>query len=282
MTPEQHLALDRADAHGLGEPEIVIVADGAAASLLAAERIAARLRAAVEARGRADWATTGGSNPIGIYRAIMDGPLRDTIPWGRTHVWWGDDRYVPRDHPLSNVKPFDDIVLSIGEAEEGTGGGGPAGVPLPADHVHPFPTGEAIGRALGNDACAAALADELRAAGLPQVDGWPAFDLILVGIGGDGHLFSVFPRSPAIGAAELAMGIPAPTHIEPHVPRVTLNPTVLRAASDILVVVLGASKATILADVFGAWDPVRLPAQFARREGATWILDEAAAAQLPG
>ena len=263
-----------------GEPELIVVPDGAAASALAAERIANGLRSAVEARGRADWATTGGSNPIGIYRAIMDGPLRDAIPWELTHIWWGDDRFVPRDHPLSNVKPLDDILLRIGASEEGVAGGGPAGVPIGADHVHPFPAGEAIGRGQGTDACAAALADELRAAGLPTVDGWPSFDLILVGIGGDGHLFSVFPGSATIGSSELALGVPAPTHIEPHVPRVTLNPAVLTAARELLVVVLGESKAAIVGEVFGRAGPAPLPAQFARRAGATWILDEAAAAQL--
>lgn len=252
---------------GRSEPAIAVVVDGEAASLLAAERIAARLTAAVDQRGRADWATTGGSNPIGIYRAMVETPIGATIPWERTHVWWGDDRFVPREHPLSNVKPFDDILL-------------PA-VPLPLAQVHPFPTSLAIGRARDNHWCAASLASELGAAGLPEVAGWPSLDLILVGIGSDGHLFSVFPGSPAIGAAELALGIPAPTHIEPHVPRVTLNPAVLGSARELLVVVLGASKAALLTDVFGPWDPTRLPAQLARRAGATWILDEAAAARLP-
>lgn len=264
-----------------GEPEIVVVEDEATAALRAAEYIAARIQRAVGDRGRADWATTGGSNPVGIYRAMMETSIGASIPWAQTHVWWGDDRYVPRDHPLSNVKPFDDIVLRIGPAQAGTAGGGSAGVPLPLDQVHSFPTSDAIGAAHGNDWCARALAHELRAAGLPDREGWPSFDLILVGIGGDGHLFSVFPGSPAIDAPDLALGIPAPTHIEPRVPRVTLNPAVLGAARDLLVVVLGDSKADLLREVFGTWDPRRLPAQFARRAGATWILDEAAATRLP-
>ena len=91
----------------------------------------------------------------------------------------------------------------------------------------PFPTNEAIGRARGTAWCAATLADELRAAGLPEVDGWPSFDLLLLGIGGDGHLLSVFPDSPALDSAELGLAIPAPTHIEPHVERVTLNPAIV-------------------------------------------------------
>jgi 6-phosphogluconolactonase len=263
-----------------GEPTIVVVPDLAAASDAAAVHIGASLTRAVAARGRADWATTGGSNPIAIYRSIVDSPLRTSIPWGQVHVWWGDDRFVPRDHPLSNVKALDDILLGIGRAEEGTAGGGPAGVDLAVDHLHPFPCAEAIGRGLGAAWCATTLAADLRAAGLPSEGGWPSFDLLMLGLGGDGHLFSVFPGSPAIGAPDLGMAIPAPTHIEPHVERVTLNPAVIGAATDVLMVATGESKATILAEIFGAWDPSRLPGQLARRAGATWILDAAAASRI--
>lgn len=265
------------------EPERIVVPDPGTAAEVAADRIAAILSRAVAARGRADWATTGGSSPVGIYRRLARDPLRGAIPWGDVHVWWGDDRYVPRDHPASNVKAFDDILMGIAGAEEGTAGGGPSGVPLPIANVHPFPTGEAIGRSLGAGWCAATLAAALRGAGLDALDGWPIFDLILLGIGADGHLLSVFPGSPALDSTELAMAIPAPTHIGPHLERVTLNPEVIAAAREVIVVVGGADKAAVLTQVFGPErDPRRWPAQLARRAGATWILDEAAAAGLPG
>jgi 6-phosphogluconolactonase len=197
-------------------------------------------------------------------------------------VWWGDDRFVPRDHPLSNVKPLDDILLAIGLTEEGVAGGRAPGVPLLQANLHPFRTGEAIGASHGPAWCAASLADELRDARLATDGGWPVFDLVLLGIGADGHLLSVFPGSAALGAAELAMAIPAPTHIEPRVERVTLNPAVIGAARRVLVVATGAAKAAVLADVFGeTHDPSRWPAQLARRGGATWILDAGAAASLP-
>ena len=174
-------------------------------------------------------------------------------------------------------------MLGISAAEEGTAGGGYTGVPIPIENIHPFPIGEAIGEGRGAAWCAATLADELRAAGLPAVDGWPAFDLILLGIGVDGHLLSVFPGSPALDTTELALAIPAPTHIEPHVERVTLNPAVVGAAVGVVVVVTGAEKASIIPSIFGSdQDPHRWPAQLALRAGATWILDEAAASGLPG
>jgi len=263
------------------EPEIVVVADEAAAAEAAA-RIATALGDAIELRGRADWVTTGGSNPVGIYQRLVAPPLADAVQWSAIHVWWSDDRYVPRDHPESNVKAFDDIMLGISGAEEGTAGGAHAGVPIPIENVHPFRTGEAIGRGLGAADCAAQLAQELRSAGLPAVDGWPAFDLVLLGVGGDGHILSVFPGSPALDAKELALGIPAPTHIGPHLERVTLNPALVGVAGTVLVVVTGADKASMMATIFGSErDPRRWPAQLVRRAGATWILDEAAASGLP-
>jgi len=251
--------------------DVVVLADARAVASEAADRIAAALRRAVGARGRADWATTGGSMAPAIYRRLAADPYRGTIPWSLVHVWWGDDRYVPRDHPLSNVKPLDDILL-VGALRP---------VPLPIDNLHPFPTTLAIGGAHGAAWCAAELAAELRDAGLERSDGWPVFDLVTLGIGGDGHVLSVFPGSAALESSELAMAIPAPTHIEPQIERVTLNPAVLRAARRVLVVVSGAGKASVLADIFGSErDPSRWPAQLARRAGAIWIVDSAAAERL--
>ena len=87
-----------------GEPEIVILPDGEAASALrwCTDRRRRSWRA-VEARGVAHWVTTGGSTPGPIYRALAREPLRDSVPWKRVHLWWGDDRWVPPDDPLSNT-----------------------------------------------------------------------------------------------------------------------------------------------------------------------------------
>ena len=267
----------------MNEPEVVVLANEERAAARAAARIAAALAGAVAARGRADWVTTGGSALVARYRRLAAEPLVDTIPWGNIHVWWTDDRYVPRDHPLSNVKPFDDVLLDIADAEEGTSSGRHPRVPLHFENIHPFRTGEAIGRGAGAAWCAAALADELRAAGLPEQDGWPVFDLIVLGVGADGHILSVFPGSAAFDSTELALAIPAPTHIEPHVERVTLNPAVVSVARQVIVVAHGMEKAPVMREIFGPErDPRRWPAQLARREGAVWILDDDCASELPG
>lgn len=268
-----------------GDPELLVLADRGAVAAEAADRIASVLAESVRQRGRADWATTGGSLAPPIYRRLAVKPLRDLVPWREVHVWWGDDRYVPRDHPLSNVKPFDDILMAIAYTQGGQVALGESGqampVPIPHDNLHPFPTSVAIGEARGAGWCAAELARNLRAAGLEQAGGWPVFDLVVVGVGADGHLLSVFPGSDAFSSDELALAIPAPTRIEPHVERVTLNPRVLETARTILVVADGDAKAPVLLEALhGDRDPARLPVQLARRSNAVWILDDAAAGDL--
>lgn len=249
---------------------LLVVPDAAAVATMTAERIAIALTAAVRRRGRADWATTGGSTAPDIYRHLIADPSRTEVPWADVHLWWGDDRFVPRDHPLSNILPVDRILLDPDD-----------GVALPPEHVHPFRTTEAIGAGLDAAWAAAALAGELASADVPARDGWPAFDLVVVGVGGDGHLLSVFPESPAFDSTAWALAIPAPTHIDPQVERMTLNPAVIGAAGEVLVAASGHAKAPVLRDIFGAAaDPRRWPAQLARRPGATWILDEAAAALI--
>ena len=252
-----------------GWPRVITEPDAAAAGRTAAALIAETLATAVAVRGRADFATTGGSAPVGIYRALAASPLREAMPWDATHVWWGDDRFVPREHELSNVKPLDDVLLRDGAA------------PIPAANLHPFPVARTLAAGEDEAWCASELAGELRTAGLERQDGWPVFDLVLLGVGGDGHILSVFPGSVAFTSDRWALPIPAPTHIEPHVPRVTLHPNVVTVARAVLVVALGGSKAATVRHVLrDPFDPERLPAQLTRRPGSTWVIDEAAASEL--
>jgi 6-phosphogluconolactonase len=256
-----------------GEPEIVVAAGPDEAAADAAERIAAALIAAIERRGRADFCTTGGNTPIPIYRLLSQSPLVDSIPWQHVHIWWGDDRFVPRGHPESNVTALDDVLLG--------GDGSTGGAPLPSANIHPFPTNTALAQYRDTDWCAARYAEEL-AAQLPIVDGnWPGFDLILVGVGDDGHVLSCFPNSPTLDSMAWTMAVPAPSHIGPHLPRITINPRLLEAAP-VLVVTWGESKAEALGNVFGETrDERRWPVQRTRRTGGFWIVDEAAATQIP-
>jgi 6-phosphogluconolactonase len=272
------------------EPAIIVRPTPEAVSALAADLIVASLRGAIAERGRAHFATTGGSSPIGIY-SVLASTLRDRVDWSRVEFWWGDDRFVPRDHALSNVQAADAILF---DSSQFAGQSGnlvegidvqeelEPGLSVPAANIHPFPCGEAIAHARGTDWCAARYAELIRGAGLPLARGYPVFDVFLVGVGTDGHLLSVFPGSDAFDRAEWTMAVPAPTHIEPHVPRVTMNPAILGVARTVLTVVTGATKADAIGRIFSTERDVRsLPAQLVRRSGATWILDAAAAAQLP-
>jgi 6-phosphogluconolactonase len=253
-----------------GEPEILVLDSPDDCAAVAAERIAGILAAAVNERGRAHWATTGGSTPAGIYRHLSQPPLRDTVPWEQVHIWLGDERFVPRSDDWCNARIGDRDLVAAG-----------AGTELGRTTIHAWPVDRAL--AEGRDAawCAVAYIEAMREAGVAFAGGQPVMDVVLVGIGPDGHLLSVFPGSEAFETEVPAMAIPAPTHIAPKVERITLNPRVLAVGRTVMAVAHGRSKAEILAEIFGPdHDPRRLPAQLARHDGAVWLLDRASAARL--
>jgi 6-phosphogluconolactonase len=267
--PRQTTGEDRPDIER-GEPELVVRPNEAAAARAAAEGIADVLAAAIETRGLATWATTGGSAPGPIYRELVSPPLRDRVDWERVDLWFGDDRFVPRDDPLSNVRLVDSILVAPG-----------SGVPIRPERVHPVPVDAVLREGGGPAAAARRYATEL-AVSVPTAEGWPRFDLVIVGIGPDGHVLSVFPGSATLGAPETVLAVPAPTHVEPHVPRVTLNAAMLDVAPELFAVAFGPSKSGILGTIFGpVRDEVRWPSQRVRRAGAVWFLDAAAAADMP-
>ncbi len=264
----------------MGQPgEVAVLADADALAAAAATRLTAWLGEAVAARATAHVALTGGSSATGLYRELRNLPA-GTLDWTRVHLWWGDDRYVPLDHPYSNAGSAY-AMLGIGEVAD-AGVALAAAVPLPTANVHPIPTDAAIRSGLGAGHAAERYADEV--SGLLPLDeaGRPAFDVILLGMGPDGHILSVFPGSEALGVdVPLVMAIPAPSHVEPHVERVTLTPGVLEAARHVLVMVSGTAKAEMVRQVLrGERDPRRWPAQLAVLPKATWLLDSGSAARL--
>lgn len=269
-------------------PELRILKTPEAVAGAAAGEIARLLVAAIAGRGVAHWATTGGSAAPGIYRELRVAPLRDLVAWDRVHVWWGDDRLVPADHPLSNVLPLEQVLLDSGGDETGSGAtsadvdAAGAGVRIPAANLHAVPVAAAIAHGGGGTWAAERYAEALRASG-PAADatGTPVFDVVVLGVGPDGHVLSVFPDSAVWDEPGVCAAVPAPTHVEPHVPRVTLHPRVLAAARRVLVVSTGASKADVLARAWTGDDVRDLPVRATRAANAVWLLDEAAAAGLP-
>ena len=272
--------------------KLIVLPDDAAVGHEAATRTVAGLRAGIALSGAAHLALTGGSSAMPIYRALARDPFREAIDWHAVHFWWGDDRFVPRDHPESNSGMASRLLFGApafsGESGIGAEGTDAESGDYPAlivdvDKVHPIDNEGAIAAGAGPEWAAAAYANEI-ASFMPESDnGVPIFDVFLAGVGPDGHCLSVFPHSPALDAsAALVMGIPAPTHVEPHLPRVTLIPKVMDAAGVVIMVVIGDNKADVMATVLaGERDPSRWPAQTAILDNAVWILDEGAAAKLP-
>ncbi|HEY8198641.1 MAG TPA: 6-phosphogluconolactonase [Candidatus Limnocylindrales bacterium] len=249
---------------------LVVVSDAGAVAEAAADRVVAVLGGAIEMRGVAHLALTGGSSAAALYEALLDPIRRSAVDWPRVEAWWGDDRLVDRSDPHSNVLAAQPIL----EPEHGLG--------LDPRRVHPFPID--VAAAGGHEAAwvAETYAARLRERLPSDLAGDPILDLVLLGMGGDGHMLSVFPGSPALEpGTPIVMAVPAPTHIEPHLARVTINPRLVAAARAVLVMCSGAAKADRLAEVLeGPIDPRLLPAQVACGANATWIVDRAAASGL--
>jgi len=255
----------------MSDPTVRILNNADSVAEAAADRVIEAATTAVAARGVFQLCTTGGSTPAALYRALREPSRTIRMPWGETQIWFGDDRFVPRADPLSNVAPLDAQLLGAG-----TDG---ALSPLASSAVHPWPT-----TAADAPSAVGAYLAELRSAGVPHTPtGFPIFDLVLIGIGSDGHCLSVFPGSPlALEGAPVAAGVPAPTHIEPHVPRLSFSLGMVSSAREVLALAPGAGKAEALARIFSsATAVIEAPAKAALIPTATWLLDTASAANLP-
>ncbi len=237
--------------------------DAGALADAAAREFARRATQAIRARGRFVVALSGGSTPRRMFARLAEPPLRDEIDWSRVHVFWGDERAVPPDHPDSNYRMASETLL--------------ARVPVPAEQIHRM-TADAP------DLDAAALEYErllARAVGVDQDGPPPRFDWILLGMGADGHTASLFPDTQALVVDERwVVANPVP---KLGADRMTFTAGLINAARAVTFLVAGDDKAAVLAEVLeGARAPRRLPSQLvAPTEGElVWMLDEAAAAKL--
>lgn len=222
----------------------------AAALAAAAAAIGAHASAAIEERSAFSIALTGGGMARDLY-PLLAGDARNLVDWSRTHAWWGDERAVPPDHPESNYRLAWDLLLSR--------------VSIARDNVHRMPADDP---------------DPERAAREHEGTIPARFDLVLLGLGGDGHICSLFPGHAAVRERERRVlvvdGSP-----KPPARRMTLTPPVLESARNLLVVAYGEEKADAVAAAFvPEGDPVEVPARLAR--GGTWIVDRAAASRMDG
>jgi 6-phosphogluconolactonase len=232
------------------------VADPAAMAKAAAERVIARMS---ENPGRIAICLTGGSSPKQLYQLLGTDAYRDRIAWERVHWFIGDERFVPADDPLNNMAVAREIFLDQC---------------APASNIHPIPTSTAD--PADPDRGAALCEGELKSFyGADALDpARPLFDLVLMGVGPDGHTASLFPGYPALDeTTRWAVGVPK-ANVEPFVPRITLTLPALASCREMLFEVAGADKRAILTRVFAGEN---LPANRARSGGETiWLVDQAA------
>lgn len=224
---------------------VIVMAEELFASA-AATWIADLINAAIDERGDCSLALCGGHTPERVHEDLAARPIR----WAQVAVYFGDERAVPPDHPDSNFGMARRTLLDH--------------VPVPFDRVH----------RMAADRPDLAVSAEDYARLLPT-----CLDVLLLGLGPDGHTASLFPGSPAVlETGRMVVAVPPPP-IEPRVRRMTITPPVIQAARNVVVLVTGPDKAAVMARVLdGPSDPAALPAQIARR--GTWIVDRAAASQL--
>jgi 6-phosphogluconolactonase len=232
---------------------VITVADAKSLARAAADRIMARIAANGD---RVAICLTGGSSPKQLYQLLATDTYRSQIPWQRVHWFIGDERFVPADDPLNNMGMARRTFLDLC---------------APAANVHAIPTDIA-----DPEEAARHYESELQSFyGVDQLDSArPLFDVVLMGVGPDGHTASLFPGYPAMGETERWVVGVAQAHVEPFVPRVTLTLPALSSCREMLFEVSGADKRAILTRVLAGEN---LPANRAHSMGETiWLVDKAA------
>jgi 6-phosphogluconolactonase len=239
--------------HSPPKMEVITVSDATALAKAGAERVIARI---ADNSGRVAICLTGGSSPKQLYQLLATDTYRGRIPWHRVHWFIGDERFVPESDPLNNMAMARQAFLDSC---------------APPANVHAIPTDTA-----NPDEAARRYEAELKSFyGAETLNAArPLFDLVLLGVGPDGHIASLFPTYPAVEETRhWVVGVPK-AHVDPFVPRVSLTLPALGSCREMLFVAGGSGKRAILTRVFGGEN---LPANRAHSTGETiWLLDTAA------
>lgn len=240
-------------------PNILIFDTAEEVARAAADRFVEITREAIEKQGQMSVALAGGSTPKRVYELLASDDYIGLVPWPKVHLFFGDERCVPSDHPDSNYRMANEAMISR--------------VPIPKQNVHMIVgRGDAAGNArLYEDELASFFGDER----------WPRFDLVMLGMGDDGHTASLFPGTDAL--RENKAWVTSNWVEKFNTFRITLTAPAINHAAHIMFIVTGAGKAQRLPEVLrGAYDPERLPSQLIRPENGTleWFVDRAAAANL--
>ncbi|MFC0848983.1 6-phosphogluconolactonase [Streptomyces sp. BPTC-684] len=251
----------------MSTPQLVVHRDKELMAQAAAARLITKVVDAQAARGSASVVLTGGRNGNGLLAALASSPARDAIDWSRLDLWWGDERFLPEGDPERNVTQARAALLDA--------------VPVDPKRVHAMPASDGP-YGTDVDAAAAAYAEELAAASGPEDHGdVPTFDVLMLGVGPDTHVASLFPELPAVRETERTVvgvhGAPKPPPV-----RVSMTLPAIRAAREVWLLAAGEDKAQAAAIALSGAGEVQAPAAGAYGRGRTlWLLDSAAASRLP-
>ncbi|MEU6345493.1 MULTISPECIES: 6-phosphogluconolactonase [unclassified Streptomyces] len=251
----------------MSAPQVVVHRDKELMAQAVAARLITRVVDAQAARGTASVVLTGGRNGNALLAALAGSPARDAVDWARLDLWWGDERFLPEGDPDRNDTQAREALLDA--------------VPVDPARVHTMPVSDGP---YGNDADAAAeaYAEELaRAAGPEDHARVPSFDVLMLGVGPDTHVASLFPGHPGVRETErTVVGV----HGSPKPPptRVSLTLPAIRAAREVWLLAAGEDKAGAVAVALSGSGEIQAPAAGARGRSRTlWLLDRTAAAKLP-
>jgi len=246
---------------------LTISPDSDALALRAAQAFADAARESIAARGRFTVALGGGSTPEKTYRLLAAAPYDREVDWSRIYAFVGDERFVPADDPRSNIGMAVRTLISK--------------VPIAPDHV--FPVDTTLPTATEAALAYAETLKEVFGADVTADHGMPIFDLILLGLGDDGHTASLFPHAKALLESQASVVASPPGVLPPPVERVTLTFPAINAARAVLFLIAGTNKAEALTDILVHDPPIatRPAAGVIPFAGTlTFLVDEAAAAGL--
>lgn len=255
------------------EPKVSIHPDAGLLAASVAARLITRLVDVQNERGTATVVLTGGTLGIGALRAVAESPALSAVDWSAVDFWWGDERFLPSDHEDRNaVQARAALLDQIG---------------VSAERVHEFGTSDSFRNQDDAAADYAArlqkAADEEAATGTKLRDPrLPQFDILLLGVGPDAHIASLFPEMAGIRAkGQTVVGVSdAP---KPPPERVSLTLEAINSAEEVWLGVAGQDKAGAVGLALAGAGPVQVPAAGARgRRKTLWLIDQEAASQLPG
>jgi 6-phosphogluconolactonase len=248
----------------VSETVVQVTVDAELLAQTVAARLVVRLIDAQAERGLASVVLTGGRIATRIYEAVRSSPAGSAVDWSRVDIWWGDERFLPAGDPERNETAARAALLDH--------------VPLDPRRVHPMPSSDAVA---DPEAAAARYTSELAAAARPGTARLPHFDLLLLGVGDDGHVASIFPEHPVAYETRPVAGVRGSPKPPPN--RVTLTLPTINAAAEIWLIAAGTEKASAVGMALTSGPgPMQLPAAGVHGvERTLWLLDRAAANEVP-